>query len=112
MKGTPKQTKWAEDIRSGLSDEVEDLRSKIGNNEEGIKALDFILDLEDARFWIDHRNETMTDMMRSLFSHGLRVKGLGFSHTATIKDARITTTWQEIVADGKGGHKETRSVTV
>ena len=110
MRGTEKQIKWAEDIREKIMADFDALKL----NEIGKKAVDYISDIEEAEFWIDHRDCQGLTLLQMLSKGTLRVKGLGYGHTAKIdpQDGRITMTWEEIVSDGKGGHKETRTKVV
>jgi len=49
-------------------------------------------------------------MLNEIARGNLRTRGDGYDHTAKFDQATgaITVTWEEIVSDGKGGHKETK----
>ena len=106
MKGSEKQIKWAEDIKQ----EITSSWGLANITPPGQKAIDFISGIDDARFWIDNKSNNGLALLQSLAAGHLRVKGSGYSNVAKITpDGIITETWDEIVSDGKGGHKETRT---
>lgn len=112
MIGSEKQIKWAEDIKAGK--DFEELRIRCNGHPLGIKAIEFVENIRDAKFWIDSRNMTAEQMLAALMGGaGLKVKGSYNSHTAKMaEDGTITVTWKEIVQDGKGGHYATRSESI
>lgn len=110
MKGTEKQVEWAEDIKAKITANNFGMETitKVGQ-----KAIDYISSIDDAKFWIDNRDKLGVHLLQDIAKGRLRIKGNGYSHTAQITpDGTITVTWTEIVHDGKGGHKETRSKVV
>ena len=109
MKGSEKQIKWAESIRDNM--DFDSIISQVTNNENAVKTINFIRNIDHATFWIDNKKNTPTDMLRRICGSGLPVRGDGFSHTATVdqETGKITITWTEIVSDGKGGHHETKT---
>lgn len=113
MLGSQKQTKWAEDIRNGKLEDFAKLEAR-AKNEIAHKAISYIRDNEQAGFWIDYRTVSASDMLRSLLTTGISI--WGFSHDRKAKldpqTGTITVTWEEIVNDGKGGHKEARTQTI
>jgi len=107
MKGTAKQIKWAEYIKEKISANNYGMATL---TEAGQKAVDYIDNIENASFWIDYRDYSGVSLLQSLASGTLRVKGFSFSNTAKITpEGTIIESWDEIVPDGKGGHKETRT---
>lgn len=114
MNGSEKQVKWAEDIRAGKNF---DAMLGHGRSAEATRIIEkvvtYITSNDNAAFWIDYRDSSAMEIARDLMSCGLQVRGLGFEHRAKMApDGTITVTWQAIVQDGKGGHKETRSKTL
>jgi hypothetical protein len=113
MLGSQKQIKWAEDIRQGKLEDFAKLEARALN---GIahKAISYIRDNEQASFWIDYRTASAADMLRSLLTGGISVWGFNFDRKAKLdpQTGTITVTWEEIVNDGKGGHKEVRKQTL
>lgn len=102
MKGTEKQIKWAEEIRDKIETSLPDMSaSPIAD-----KAKQYLLNLDEAAFWIDHRDRTAMDLLRDLIGGGLAIRGFQFSHRAKMDQTTgiITITWNEIVQDGHGGH--------
>lgn len=111
MNGSQKQIKWAEDIKA--SKDFSKFLGK-GRNEQAnaiiAKAVSFIESNDNAAFWIEYQDSSEMEMLNGLMTSGLLVKGWQFDHRATMaQDGTITITWEEIVQDGKGGHKETRT---
>lgn len=115
MKGSEKQIAWAEKIKIGMTDDFNIILAQVSGNQNAVKTVNFIKNIEHASFWIDSRKDTPTDMLRNICGkNGLSVRGSGYSHSATVDQTTgvITITWTEIVSDGKGGHKETREKEV
>lgn len=113
MNGSEKQIKWAESIIASKQQQFEDLRTR-SKSELGKKAVDYILSQPKASFWIDYRTYSPDDMLRQLLRGGLSIYGDNYDHKATLdpQTGIITITWEEIVSDGKGGHKERRHQTI
>ena len=110
MKGSEKQIKWAEDIKARITANNFGMETV---TEVGQKAIDYIASIDDANFWISYRDRTGVAMLQEMARGTLRIKGDGWGRTAKITpDGTITETWEEIVSDGKGGHKETKTVVV
>ena len=109
MKGTEKQIKWAEDIKKGMTPEFNEMIEKFKTIIPAIKVIEYIQALDYATFWIDHRKETVQDLLMQI-TRGLTIRGDKYSHTAKVDQTTgiITVTWTEIVGDGKGGHFETK----
>ncbi len=107
MQGSEKQIKWAQDIKAKMTEEAQNYLGKV---EAYDVVINKILSIDHAEFWIDYRDYSLQHILQSLPS-GIRVKGFGFSNTlkADKKTLELTETWDEIVADGKGGHKVTKS---
>lgn len=111
MIGSEKQIKWAEDIRSKVAAALPDMSS----NPIADKAKQFLLSIDDAKFWIEvAKDRTPMFLLQDMVQGGLRVKGLGFDHIAKLDQTTgmITITWTDVVADGKGGHVETHTKTI
>ena len=110
MKGTEKQIKWAEAIKATMKQDFDAIRTQFEGNAIAIKAIDFVQGLDWATYWIDNRNSNPMAMLNEIAQGNLRTRGDGYSHTAKFDQATgaITVTWEEIVSDGKGGHKETK----
>ena len=110
MKGSEKQIKWAEEIKATMKPDFDTIRTQFDGNVIAIKAIDYVQALDWATFWIDNRNSNPMTMLNEIAQGNLRVRGDGYSHTAKFDQAAgtITVTWDEIVADGKGGHHETK----
>jgi len=107
MKGSEKQSKWANDIQAKMAKEAENYLGKVAAYDVIINK---ILSIDHAEFWIDYRDYSLQYILQSLPT-GIRVKGLGFRNTlkADPKTLELTETWEEIVPDGKGGHKVTKT---
>ena len=110
MLGSKKQIKWATDIKERKLERFQSFReqSKNGNGE---KAVDFILGLEQASFWIDYRTVEPINMLRSLLTTGLHVWGHGFDRLAKLDPHTgvITITWTDF-ANGVAGEKRTETL--
>lgn len=107
MKGSEKQIKWANQIQAKIAEQA---KAYLGRNEKIDKAVNKILSIDNASFWIDYRDYDINLMLSSLQREGLRNRGFGYSNNIKIdRTYTITETWTEIVSDGKGGHKETKS---
>lgn len=113
LQGSVKQVEWAASIRASKVLEFVELRGRatpVGN-----KAIDYILSLDSAAFWIDYRKYKAVDILRSMLSvFGLEVRGSGDDYIARLDPATgtITLTWQETVWDRDGYHKIKRSKIV
>lgn len=109
MNGSEKQIKWAEDIKSKM--DFAKLRKMVNGNPIAIKAIEYVENNECASFWIEYKNYSTMQLMDQLLTSGLLIKGANYDHRAKMDKATgaITITWEEIVQDGKGGHKETRT---
>ena len=112
MNGSEKQINWANDIKSNKN--FAELRKMVNGNPIALKAIAYVENNEYASFWIEYKNLTAMQMMDRFLTSGLLIKGGEFDHRAKIDKATgiITITWQEIVQDGKGGHKETRTQVI
>ena len=108
MRGSEKQIAWAEKIRTEIN-----MKNAFGDQKltpGAKKAIDFIDSIEDARFWIDHRENKAQALLMELARGTLQVKGSEFSHVAKIaENDEITVAWNEIVNDNKGGHREEKT---
>lgn len=113
MNGSEKQIKWAEDIKASKMEDFLKLRSMC-RDELGTKIVDYVLSLDHAAYWIDNRNKTPISMMETLLTTGLWIWGSCNDRIARFDPATssIIITWEEIVEDGKGGHKEKRTETI
>ncbi len=79
MFGTANQVEWAKSIREQKAAEMPDF----GEGNPAAKAKDFILAIEDSKFWIDHRNLGGMVILRQIISKdGLRFKGFDMRATA------------------------------
>jgi hypothetical protein len=114
MKGSPKQVKWANDIRESKNfDKFIDSARSEAAKVIVTKAVNFVKGIDNAKFWIDYRNSSEMDIFNSLMTGGLKVNGHNNSRTAKMaQDGAITITEKVIVQDGKGGHYETRTETI
>lgn len=112
MNGSEKQISWAEDIKSNM--DFAKLRKMVNGNQIAIKAIDYVENNENAAFWIEYKNYSAMHLMDQFLTSGLLIKGSSFDHRAKMDKATgtITITWEEIVQDGKGGHKETRTQVI
>lgn len=79
MKGSEKQIVWAEEIKAKIAAEIAPLR---GRGAHFDKMMDFILSIEDSRFWIDYRDYSLKTMLSSLVKSGLQTKGFDYAETA------------------------------
>ncbi len=113
MNGSEKQITWAIEIKESKAEQFATLRSKV-ISPIGTKALDYIESLDNAAFWIDNRDRSPMEMLKSLLTGGLSIEGNQYSDKATIDQASgtITITSKAIVQDGKGGHYETTTRTI
>lgn len=114
MNGSQKQIEWANEIKASknFSQFVGKGRSEQANRVIA-KAISFVDGIDSAKFWIDHRNYTEMQILNGLMRGGIQVKGFDYDHRATMTaDGTITIAWEEIVSDGKGGHKETRQQVI
>ena len=112
MKGSEKQIKWAGSIRDNM--DFSNMLKMSEGNAAALKTINYIMNIDHSSFWIDNKNGSPDSMIRDICTRGLRIRGDSFSHTAKVNQAtgEITITWTEIVSDGKGGHKETKTGTV
>lgn len=112
MEGTKKQIKWANDIKSKMC--FEDLRKQFTDNPTAIKVINFVDNLDHATFWIDNRNSDPMTMLNEITRGTLRIHGSSYGHTAKFEQNLniITITWDEIVSDGHGGHRETMTEVI
>lgn len=96
--GSEKQIKWAEDIKASLTfDGVLD-------HPATKKAMEMILNIERATWWINNRERSGYDMIRAMLTGGLYVDG-GLAEI--VKDgSKITLTSRVIISDDRGGHVE------
>jgi hypothetical protein len=106
LKGSDKQVAWAKSIIAALSWE--------GVNENDIAnvAKSYILDIDQATWWIDNRNLSGYDMIYAAFTGGLMVPREHLNNSRTIlkiSSAGCTLSWERLVHDGRGGHKLTES---
>ncbi len=108
MQGSKKQIKWATDIQTKMAKEAENYLGKKATYDILINK---ILGIDYSEFWIDYRDYSLQHLLQSLPTTGLRTKGLGFSNTlkADRETLQLTESWDEIVSDGKGGHKITKT---
>ena len=103
-----------EEIKATKLVELQDLRNKVSQNPNAIKAVDFVMEIEHYGFWKEYKDNSAMQIMDKFLKGGLLVKGWQHDERATIVMATgvITITWTEIVQDGKGGHKATRTRTL
>ena len=108
MKGSQKQIAWANDIQATFAESAKTL---LGRNADADRAINLILAIDEAQFWIEYRYNTWRDLLRCLYSQGLNLKGSEYSNTIKADKVThaVTETWQVMVNDGKGGHKETKT---
>ena len=93
MKGSEKQVKWAEQIKKG-----KDFNQFLGKGRNGAanaviaKAVGFICSIDSAKFWIDNRNNSEMDIVKSFMSPvGLAISGDDHADKATVAtDGTIT----------------------
>jgi hypothetical protein len=113
MNGSEKQITWANEIKEGKMQDFAELQSKV-ISPIGTKALDYIKGLDAASYWIDNRDRSAADMLKSLLRGGLAINGNQSSDKATMDPTSgiITITSKAIVQDGKGGHYETTVKTI
>lgn len=114
MNGSNKQVKWAEEIKATKNFD-QFINAARGEAAKVIvtKAIGFVKNIDDAKFWIDYRNSSEMDIFNKLMTGGLKVKGHNNNRTAKMaQDGTITITEQVIVQDGKGGHYETKTETI
>jgi len=90
MKGSEKQIKWAEDIRAKIESEM----PNTDGNEIGKKAVDYIMGIDDARFWIDYKEATAIHLLRALAQGTLTIKGADYNDRAQMdaKTGEVTIT--------------------
>ena len=107
MKGSEKQINWANDIKATF---VASAQSLLGKNPHADRAINLILSIDDSNFWITYRENDWRFLLNSLYSTGLSNKGSGYSNNIKADKTThiIAETWETIVSDGKGGHKETK----
>jgi len=111
MTGSKKQIEWAENIKAGI--DFSEISKQFSGNEAALKVVEYIENIESANFWIDHRDCSAMDLLRKISGTGLQVKGFGFSNLVKADaNAKMTETWVEIVADGRGGYKKEFSRSV
>jgi hypothetical protein len=79
MKGSQKQIEWAEKIKANIEAEAKQYR---GRKEAYDKMIDFILSIDNASFWIDHRDYGFKTLMTDLYKGGLLIRGTEFSDCA------------------------------
>jgi len=108
MKGSKKQIEWAEDIRATMQPGFDSIRAQFEGNAIAIKAIDYVQSLDHAGFWIDNRSSNPMIMLTEIARGRLYVRSAGSSHTAKFDQTtgKITVAWNEIISDGKGGHRE------
>jgi len=113
MNGSEKQIKWANDIINSKQEAFAKFE-QAAKNDIARKAIAYIRNNQNAAFWIDYRDTTVTDMVRALLGGTLSIYGYNFDHTAKLDSTTgvITESWEEIVNDGKGGHKAKRTRTL
>jgi hypothetical protein len=108
MNGSQKQISWATDIQTKLAEAAKPL---IGKNPHADRAINLILAIDESKFWIENKDSDWRYLLTCLYSSGLRNKGNEYSNTIKAEKAThvITETWEVIVSDAKGGHKETKT---
>lgn len=95
MKGSEKQIKWAENLKAAWNDAAETFKGKTPIIDQAIET---ILEIEYADFWIDsfgHDNPVAKDSvmvaLKKLEKGTLRYKGLGYKATMQIAlDGTVT----------------------
>lgn len=91
MTGSEKQIMWAEKIRveiaSKLESVIEGRNSEI--TERNRKMATYILGIDDARFWIDHRNWDALRLLEWMRTCGLQINGTSSTRRAMFKNGEI-----------------------
>lgn len=75
MNGSEKQIKWAEDIKTKMMPEFDNIKQRLSGNTIGIKAVDFVTNIDSAKFWIDNRSSNAMSILMSLQKGSLRLRG-------------------------------------
>lgn len=72
MKGTDKQIRWADEIRSSIASRLPDMSS----NPIADKAKQYVLAIDRAEFWIGHKDVDPITLLRMMLTgDGLEVGG-------------------------------------
>jgi len=113
MKGSQKQIKWAEDIKNKKLDGFNEIVNAAKDETAAVvlkKIVDYILNIEKAKFWIDYRDYSEYRIIDALFRGSLLIDGFNNDKKAKFDPATTTVTesWKVIVQDGRGGHYEER----
>lgn len=84
LEGTPKQIAWAETIRAGIVQQVEQVRSKLAEAggldklradgpaekiaalERQLACIEVLLGKTSASWWIDHRTQTLPQLLQAV----------------------------------------------
>lgn len=85
MKGTTEQIKQAKEIKS----EIETGFNELNPHPIMDKATAYIMDINDANFWIDEAKHHVTNpigLVMVFARQGLRIKGVGFGDIAKIDE--------------------------
>ena len=88
MIGSEKQIKWASDIKAKIETEAAQYKGKAEHYD---KIIDFILSINDSRFWIDYRESDLRDLMTKLIKSALFVNGQDNSDCAKSDMAGVIT---------------------
>lgn len=85
MKGTEKQIKWANEIKSQIKAGFKKFNPHLIMD----KATNYILKIEDASFWIDEARgctDNPIELVMKFARSGIRIRGLGFGDIAKIDE--------------------------
>ncbi|EMS77185.1 hypothetical protein [Desulfotignum phosphitoxidans] len=69
MTGSEKQIKWAEDIKRQAN--FENCRSQFAGNAAANKAIDWLENIENVKFWIENQGQEAAVLLTILATTGL-----------------------------------------
>ena len=80
MRGTEKQQIWAKQIKNSFTEAMEKLATLQKDGvlpEQAQKVVDYLLGVESAQFWIDHKNtaEQGSGLLRIICTSGCEIDG-------------------------------------
>ena len=96
MKGSEKQIKWAKEIKR----QIETGFKKFNDHPVMNKATDYILNIENAGFWIDEARDCTDNpiaLVMKFSRGGIRTRGLEFGDLAKIDEKTGEITIDKIV---------------
>jgi len=96
MKGSDKQIKWAEEIRASIAGRLPDMTS----NPIADKAKQYVLAIDRAEFWIDHRDVEPITLLRMMVTGDGLEAGDRYQRIRAKLDAK-TGTITETYSDGR-----------